>query len=137
MPIVDENAARCHSGLYRFLAEAEEVEYRRWEEGERRRLANGYRAKSYPRQRRLDAFGSGQPVNVTTGEIWGWNAVNPGAPSVPRPAGRLPERAVVRPDDSVILTKRQLGGVVHRRERAVTNLPVFPDPSSRPKYRRT
>ena len=38
------------------------------------------------------------------GEIWGWNAVNPGAPSVPRPAGRLPERAVVRPDDSVILT---------------------------------
>ena len=104
MPIVDESAARCHLGLYRFLYEAEEVEYRRWEDGQRRRSANGYHAESYPRQRRLDAFGSGQPVNVDTGEIWGWNAVKAGAPPVPRPAGRLPTRAIVRPDDTITLT---------------------------------
>ena len=64
MPVVDESAARCHTGLYRFLHEAEEVEFRRWEEGQRRRIANGYNAGSYPRQRRLDAFGSALPVNV-------------------------------------------------------------------------
>ena len=59
MPIVDENAAKCHSGRYLFLYEAEEVEYRRLEDGQRRRIANGYNAESYPRQRRLDAFCSG------------------------------------------------------------------------------
>ena len=96
------DSAKSHSGLYRFLYEAEEVEYRRWLDGERRRLANGDRAELYPRQRRIDAFGSGLPVNVSTGEIWGWSAVNAGAPAVSRPRGRrLPERAIVRPDDTI------------------------------------
>ena len=90
--------------MYRFLAEAEEVEYRRWEEGQQRRLKNGYALEEYPRQRRVDAFSLGQPVNVCTGEIWGWNAVSAGAPSVPRPPGRLPERAIVRPDDTIAFT---------------------------------
>jgi hypothetical protein len=104
MPVVDESAARCHTGLYRFLYEAEEVEFRRWEEGQRRRIANGYNAGSYPRQRRLDAFGSALPVNVAAGENWGWNAVNAGAPPVARPAGRLPARVIVRPDDTLTYT---------------------------------
>ena len=91
-------------GVYRFLGEAEEVEYRRWEEGQVRRLRNGCTAESYPRQRRLDAVSLGQPVNVSTGEIWGWNAVNAGAPAVPRPPGRQPLRAIVRPDDTITFT---------------------------------
>ena len=37
-------------GAYRFLAEAEEVEYRRWEDGQLRRLKNGYATERYPRQ---------------------------------------------------------------------------------------
>lgn len=102
MPIVDEDAARVHhGGLYRFLAEAEGIEYRRWEEAQRRRVANGYEVEAYPRQRRLDAFAAALPVNVSTGEIWGWNAVHGGAPAVSRPSGRRPERAIVRADDTI------------------------------------
>jgi len=91
-------------GVYRFLAEAEEVEYRRWEEAQERRLKNGYALEEYPRRRRLDAFSTGRPVNVSTGEIWGWNAASAGAPPFPRPAGRRPERAIVRPDDTITFT---------------------------------
>jgi hypothetical protein len=92
------------SGVYRFLAEAEEVEHRRWDEGQRRRLKNGYVAEDYPRQRRFDAFAAALPVNVSTGEIWGWNAAKAGAPNVSRPPGRRPGRAIVRPDDTITFT---------------------------------
>jgi hypothetical protein len=91
-------------GVYRFLADAEKAGHRRWEEGQQRRLKNGYALEEYPRQRRLEAFSAQQPVNVPTGEIWGWNAVNAGAPHVPRPPGRLAGRAIVRPDDTITFT---------------------------------
>jgi hypothetical protein len=58
----------------------------------------------YPRQRRLDAFSSGQAVNVSAGSVFGWNAIAAGVSPVPRPAGRLPERVVVSPDDRVTYT---------------------------------
>lgn len=91
-------------GLYRFLDTTERREFRRWEDAQDRRVMNGGSPRRYPRQRRLEAFTALSPVNVASGEIFGWGAVQAGAPQVQRPAGRLPGRAVVSPDDSVVFT---------------------------------
>lgn len=89
------------AGVYRFLAAQEEAERDRWESAQARRTANGYSRQRYPRRVRLEAFAAGLPVNVSTGELWGWAATEAGCPPVQRPVGRTPERAIVRPDDSV------------------------------------
>jgi hypothetical protein len=89
------------AGVYRFLERRERAAYEDWELAQERRGKNGYARECYPRQRRLDAFAAGVPVNVHSGDILGWRAVKAGAPPVLRPLGRLPERAIVRPDDTI------------------------------------
>jgi hypothetical protein len=90
------------AGLYSFLLRREE-ELERWEQGQARRVHNGYPREDYPRRRRLDAFAAGLPVNVESGDIWGCGAVHDGAPVVLRPIarGRLGGRVTVGPDDVV------------------------------------
>jgi hypothetical protein len=90
------------AGVYRFLERRERAEYEQWERGQRKRMQNGYAFGGYPRQRRLEAFAAGVPVNVHCGEVLGWNAVHDGAPAVARPVGRQPDRAIVGPDDSIL-----------------------------------
>jgi hypothetical protein len=88
------------SGLYRFLERQERANYENWEQGQERRVYNGYSREGYPRQRRLDAFAAGLAVNVDAGDILGLGALRDGAPIVPRPVGhRL--RAIVSPADMV------------------------------------
>lgn len=99
-------ARRQHSaaGIFAFLARQEREEFDRWELSQRRRAHNGYVRAQYPRQARLDAFAEVRPVNVATGEIGGWCAVQAGAPRVPEPVGREGLRAIVAPDDSIVYT---------------------------------
>jgi hypothetical protein len=90
------------TGVYRFLERRERDAYEDWELAQERRVTNGYAGECYPRQRRLDAFAAGVPVNVDSGDILGWNAVRDGAPVVPRPVGlRHRARAIVDPDDTI------------------------------------
>jgi hypothetical protein len=89
------------AGVYGFLERRERDEAERWELGQRKRMQNGYVLGNYPRQRRLDAFNAGMPVNVHSGDILGWNAVHDGAPVVSRPVGHQPERAIVTAADVI------------------------------------
>ena len=59
-------------GVYAFLEQLEEAGFRRWLRAEEQRRRNGYGARRYLRQRRLDALGSGRPVNVSAGDLPGW-----------------------------------------------------------------
>ena len=91
------------SGLYAFLERQERAVFERWCAAQDRRAANGYPRGVFPRQRRWDAFAAGLPVNVESGEIWGYGALRDGAPVVARPAavGRLGCRVIVTPSDTV------------------------------------
>jgi hypothetical protein len=101
MPIFDESAAGRHSsGLYRFLERRERDNFERWEQGQRRRVHNGCSPEDYPRERRMAAFEAGVAVNVSAGDVWGWSAVQDGAPTVPRPV-RSGDRVIVQPDDTI------------------------------------
>jgi hypothetical protein len=111
MPIVDDSGRRAqHSGLYGFLREHFEQDCREWQ-------ANATRSHwddaPYPRQRILDDLRAGRTVNVPTHSLP--RSALSGAPTQPGPTvqygprrGSLgviyPERAIVRPDDTVTFT---------------------------------
>jgi len=80
-------------GLYQFLAEAEEAEFRGWQDRQARRVSNGYEPETYPRQRRLEAVRAGAPVTVFDYDVPGERRSG----SWPSATGRV----VVSPDDTV------------------------------------
>ena len=73
----------------------------------------------------------GAPVNVASGEVFGWNAVKAGVSPVSRPAGRLPARVIVSPDDTVTFTD-ETGRSCSSRSTACEQLAGVPDDAIEP-----
>src|SRR6478672_401525 len=101
MPRVDDSGRRAqqHSGLYGFLREHFEQDCREWQANVTR---SHWDDAPYPRQRILDDLRAGRTVNVPAHSLPKWAPRGPvhmvGTVKV------FPERAIVRPDDTITFT---------------------------------
>jgi hypothetical protein len=82
------------SGVYAFLASQEEAEFRTWQANVSRTHADG---APYPRRRILDNLRAGRTVNVPAYSLPKWAKQSSAA-------GPIPQRAIVRPNDTTTFT---------------------------------